>query len=73
MNNAIAQFFPKCTEALQQHISKKTTATETNRIRAAARLLKNLPTFATLKNEEDCKRFVEVSFLKNQINFFTYF
>jgi hypothetical protein len=57
MNNAIAQFFPKCSEALQQHINSKMPRSRTGSV-----LPKQLPTFAALRNQEDCKRFVEVSY-----------
>jgi hypothetical protein len=64
MNNAIAQFFPKCSESLQLHINaakQPSQANLLNRGRNAGIPTNQLQTFATLKNVENCGRFVEVS------------
>ncbi|KAI6216793.1 Non-specific serine/threonine protein kinase [Aphelenchoides besseyi] len=52
MSNALARFFPKCTEALQ--VYKERTSVRGQQRRSA-------PTFTELADEEDCTRFLEAA------------
>lgn len=64
MNNAIAQFFPKCSEILQSHVDLSKQQ-QTSRTRTAAQ--DQLPNLRSVKDQENTDRFVEVCIKVNYL------